>query len=34
MIRILRVIPDLEVGGVQRQMLLSFRGLAARGHEC
>lgn len=32
--RILRVIPTLDVGGVQRQMLLAFRGLARLGHEC
>lgn len=32
--RILRVIPTLDVGGVQRQMLLAFRGLARAGHEC
>ncbi len=32
--RVLRVIPSLDVGGVQRQMLLAFRGLRERGLTC
>ncbi len=32
--RVLGIIPHLGVGGVQRQMLLAFRGLRERGFAC